>query len=176
MVKRLTGMNMLVKNVALSVERAGLIAYEHRHANHVSIALLVQYGEAQVILGGDMEDLNWKELVAQTNRPSFKPCVVKVSHHGSANGRIDAMWPNGGGFIDGRPTSAIAVVTPWCIGGNSLPEEAILNEIRLAGYSTYVTGHSERKGRRTRDWESHGEYSTDKATVRQRFLNRKKRG
>lgn len=151
----LTGMNMLVKNVALSIERLGAIDYEHRHANHVSIALLLKYGQAQVVLGGDMEDINWNELMAQTDRPTFKPSLVKVSHHGSANGRIDAMWPNGGGFIDGRSTSAIAVVTPWRKGGNFLPEEAVLEEIRLAGYTTYVTGHSERRRRRTRHWESH---------------------
>jgi hypothetical protein len=151
----LNGINRLVKNVSGSIERGGAINYQHDHGNHVSIALLLEYGEAQVVLGGDMEDINWNALMAQSDRPKFKPSVVKVSHHGSSNGRINTMWPKRQGFFGEKPEHSIAVVTPWSNGGRSLPEEIVLSEIRDSGYTVYVTGDSGRMGRQTRDRDSH---------------------
>jgi len=93
--------NKFERHVTNSIQRGGRIAYQHRDANQVSSAVLIEYGEAQIVLGGDMEDINWHALTAQSERPSFQPSLVKVSHHASTNGRIDGMWPRTGGFFDG---------------------------------------------------------------------------
>ena len=103
----------LAKNVAGSKQRSGRIDYEHRHANDVSIALLIEYGDARIVLGGDMEEINWGALKRASARPEFRPSLVKVSHHGSKNGRMEGMWSRGGGFFEGRSARPIAVVTPW---------------------------------------------------------------
>lgn len=137
----LEGMNRLVKNASGSIGRRGRIDCEHRHANDVSIGLLIEYGDAQIVLGGDMEQINWNALQRQVRRPKFQPSLVKVSHHGSANGRISGMWPRGAGFFDGRSDQAIAVVTPWRQASGELPKgNDILHEISDAGFTVYVTG------------------------------------
>lgn len=137
----LNGMNRLVENVGRSIARRGQIEYEHRHANDVSVALLIEYGEAQVVLGADMEKINWTELRRASGIPTFRPSLVKVSHHGSTTGRIAGMWPRAGGFFDGQKGQPIAVVTPWRQGGRNLPKgNAVLNEIREAGFDVYLTG------------------------------------
>jgi beta-lactamase superfamily II metal-dependent hydrolase len=108
-----------------------------------------------------MEDINWNALAERSERPIFRPSLVKVSHHGSSNGRIDGMWPKDGGFFYGLPDNAIAVVTPWRNGDNFLPEENVLQEICEAGYSVYVTGHSGAMGSRSRDGDSHVSVSVE---------------
>lgn len=115
----------------------------HTEANRVSLALLVQYGEAQVILGGDMEEANWKHLHRSGEAPKLRPSLVKVSHHGSATGKTWDMWRQGG-FFGQRAKDSIAVITPWrgqAIAGRRLPEPAVIEEIRQAGFDVYVTGN-----------------------------------
>ncbi|MGA3284041.1 MAG: hypothetical protein ABSD57_06250 [Verrucomicrobiota bacterium] len=146
-------MNKLVQNVSGSIASDGRIDYEHRDANSVSIALLIEYGNAQVVLGSDMEIGNWDCLRAAKNHPFFRPSVVKVSHHGSSNGRTNTMWPANKGFFDGMGAKPIAIVTPWRQGGRSLPDESVLKEIRRAGFTVYVTGHGATP--RYRDPDSH---------------------
>lgn len=149
----LEGINRFVKNVSTSIGRRGKIDYEHREANAVSIALLIEYGDAQIVLGGDMEEVNWEALQREFHRPKFQPSLVKVSHHGSPNGRINGMWPSGIGFFDGKGEKPIAVVTPWHQAGGKLPNgNAVLNEIRGAGFTVYVTGEG---SPRYKDLESH---------------------
>ncbi len=137
----LDGPNKFVKNVSASIGKKGAIKYKHRDANQVSIALLIEYGDAQIVLGGDMEEINWNALRGEANCPQFRPSLVKVSHHGSSNGRIEGMWPCSNGFFGDKPEGAIAVVTPWRQGKGNLPGgNKILHEIRDAGFKVYVTG------------------------------------
>jgi beta-lactamase superfamily II metal-dependent hydrolase len=81
--------------------------------NLVSGGLLIEYGSARVILGGDMEKESWTEALkcfGAENR--IVSNVFKVSHHGSANGYCEGLWaaasPN---------RSCIAVVTPYASQG-----------------------------------------------------------
>ena len=134
----------LCKNIANSSKRNRTIDYEHRYGNDVSIALLLEYGSAQVVLGGDMEETNWAALTREIGRPRFKPSFIKVSHHGSENGRIDGMWKQFAGFFGGKGMDAVAVVTPWRQAGCRLPNgDLVLDEIRKAGFLVYVTAQGE---------------------------------
>lgn len=128
-----------VSNVTQSIAKGNVVNDNHRESNRVSLGLLVTYGEAQIVLGGDVEEANWKALRKSKDCPQFQPCVVKVPHHGSSTGRIDGMWENG--FFGCQSKNIIAVVTPW---NNKLPDDMILEEIANSGARVYVTGQSER--------------------------------
>lgn len=133
------------RQVAAGIERGGRVRYAHHEANLASIGLLVEYGEAQAILGGDMEERNWKVLSKCKDCPPLRPSVVKVSHHGSRNGTIWGMWQPSG-FFGQRGKSSIAVITPWrprwaLETRRTLPDgEGVINEIRNAGFTVYLTG------------------------------------
>lgn len=104
--------------------------------NRSCIALVIEYGRSQIVLCSDMEKGNWDELRNSKMCPSFMPCVVKVSHHGSRTGKVPGMWSTDGFFVNKKyPT--IAVVTPW---RGRLPEQKVINEICRAGCKVYITG------------------------------------
>ncbi len=114
-------------------------------ANKTSAALLVQYGSAQVLLGGDMENESWEQLeeALTTGRgPALNPTVIKVSHHGSSTASRPGMWMPDQGFYGNRPATALAVVTPWRRGSEKrrLPDANVLKDISDSGYQTWVTG------------------------------------
>ena len=103
----------------------------------MSNAFVINYGTAQIILGGDMEEENWCELIKSEKCPEFRPCVVKVSHHGSTTGRIAGMWGASGFLGKHRP---VCVITPWQGGGRKLPCLSDLDEIVDSSAATYITG------------------------------------
>ena len=108
----------------------------HGDANLVSAGFVVNYGSTQILLGGDMEDDNWRSLTENPNNPLKNPSVVKVSHHGSPTGTIPGMWGKAG-FLG--QSCKIAVITPW---NKKLPVASVLEEINSSGCSTYLTGQS----------------------------------
>jgi hypothetical protein len=132
------------RQVAGAIQRGGRIEHRYYDANLASISLLVEYGAAQIILGGDVEDANWSEMRRKPDLPKLRPSLVKVSHHGSRNGKIDGMWSSEG-FFGRRGPSSLAVVTPWRPRfereeRRHLPDEETIEEICRAGFTTYVTG------------------------------------
>jgi len=132
------------RQVAAGILPGGNVVYRDSHANLVSVGLLVSYGEAQVILGADVEAANWRALRQSKECPLLRPSLIKVSHHGSRTGRIQNMWTPAGFFGQRGPTS-LAVVTPWRPqfarnGRRSLPDSEVIEEIRRAGYAVYQTG------------------------------------
>jgi hypothetical protein len=118
------------------------ITYGQPRANRASLGFVLTYGESQIVLGGDMEAANWQDYTRRTGGVSLTPTIVKVSHHGSSNGRIDGMW-TAEGFFGGRASGALAVVTPWRTQkeqDRNLPEPAVIEEIRRAGFRVFETG------------------------------------
>jgi beta-lactamase superfamily II metal-dependent hydrolase len=93
-----------------------------RH-NDVSVALLIRYGKARVILGGDVESNGWKQAQTTLRSQDFKAHGVKVSHHGSTTGYSDDLWA--WFSLGGKP---VAVVTPFRRFG--LPKREALQHIR----------------------------------------------
>ena len=91
--------------------------------NQISAALLVEYGETRIILGGDVENKSWADVLSQTDHSRLKAHAVKVSHHGSNNGYCPALWPLL--CADGK---TIAIITPS--HSHSLPNEDAVTHIR----------------------------------------------
>ncbi len=118
--------------------------FPHRHHNLASIAVLIRYGGARIILGGDVEAPGWQKVVEQFTPGFLAADVVKVSHHGSTNGYCRDLWLT---FVARKQT--IAILTPYF--RHHLPETAALDEIsRYARtvYSVCADGHHQA----VRDW------------------------
>jgi glyoxylase-like metal-dependent hydrolase (beta-lactamase superfamily II) len=102
-------------------------AQSHRKAvpgspNLTSIVITIEWSEACVLLGGDMEThedsrRGWIAVATEAVRlGARKGSLVKIPHHGSHTGHHDRMWtdmlieqplaviaPYGGGLLDRRP-------------------------------------------------------------------------
>jgi hypothetical protein len=112
----------------------GTLSDNHRECNLVSGAFLVRYGKADVVLTGDTEYENWRDFRAAKGMPRIRPCLVKVSHHGSPTGRVKGMWGTNGSLGRHKPHT---VVTPW---NKRLPDPAVIADIRSSGCPVYLTG------------------------------------
>ena len=64
----------------------------HRDPNLISCGILIEYGSTRVLLGGDIEDGGWKDLIDQRAFLVERINYVKVAHHGSPNGFVDGLW------------------------------------------------------------------------------------
>lgn len=80
--------------------------------NMISGGLLIEYGQARIILGGDIDTGAWQETMRTLPHERLNSNLVKVSHHGSTTGYCDGLWQL---LSPGR--SAIAVITPYASQG-----------------------------------------------------------
>ena len=95
----------------------------YAHHNRISVALLIVHGRTRIILGGDVEEAGWRDVVTEMGPAHLTPHMVKVSHHGSKTGYCDGLWRQ---FADhGKP---IAVITSFITRG--LPKRGALDHIR----------------------------------------------
>ena len=78
------------------------------HHNAVSVGLLIRFGETQVILGGDIEQLGWNDVRQDLQRENLFANAVKVSHHGSETGYVPGLWKD---LAGGK--KPIAVIAPY---------------------------------------------------------------
>jgi beta-lactamase superfamily II metal-dependent hydrolase len=62
--------------------------------NNVSAALVVEYGDTRLVLGGDVEVAGWVDAVrgADDLEVRLDATFVKASHHGSLNGHCPGLW------------------------------------------------------------------------------------
>ena len=97
--------------------------------NQISAALLVEFGETRLILGGDVEKESWEEVLKYVAPSRLNAHAVKVSHHGSRNGYCTGLWPL---FCAGGKT--VAIITPS--HPHSLPNEDAVTHIR--DYTTQI--------------------------------------
>jgi len=74
--------------------------------------LLIEYGQARIILGGDIDTGAWQETMRTIPSERLKSGLVKTSHHGSATGYCDGLWQR---LSPGR--TAVAVITPYSSQG-----------------------------------------------------------
>ena len=63
------------------------------HHNIISSALLIVFGQTRVVLGGDVEREGWRDAIKEIGAIHLAAHLVKVSHHGSANGYCEGLWP-----------------------------------------------------------------------------------
>jgi beta-lactamase superfamily II metal-dependent hydrolase len=93
----------------------GFLADRVPRVNHnlISGGLLVEYGDARIVLGGDIEKEAWQDTVtALAPQQRLRSQLVKVSHHGSTNGCCNDLWEQ----LSPQKT-AIAVITPYSSKG-----------------------------------------------------------
>ena len=117
-------------------------------ANATSMGFLIEYGSAQILLGGDAENPNWDECWKalttdeehKNKLPPLVPCLIKVSHHGSKTGCIPGMWESGffRSIEKGGPPP-VCVITPWRNGGHRLPKPDMIEKISEAGCHVWET-------------------------------------
>lgn len=84
-------------------------------ANAMSVVLDVRAGDAEVLLGADLERSGWKAILNSRTRPELRAGVFKVPHHGSADADEPSVWKS---ILD---FDAHAVLTPWTLAGRVLP-------------------------------------------------------
>jgi hypothetical protein len=93
-----------------------------RTHNNVSGALLIEWDQTRVLLGGDVPGRGWELILVECKKRLENCALVKVSHHGAKNGYCTGLWAT----IAARETT-IAVLTPFHFHG--LPNESALEHI-----------------------------------------------
>lgn len=122
------------------------IAYPRRYKapegpNGASVASMVRIGDKMVLLGADLENsanpLSGWEAVLQLARPDVRASLVKVPHHGSDGAHHDPTWDE---IVD---ADAVAIVTPWSLGGNFLPLAEDLARLQGVAGRVFLTAMPE---------------------------------
>lgn len=99
-----------------------------RH-NEVSPALLVEFGETKLLLGGDMEVPSWQEVLeyvkAKDDLSAMKCSLLKIGHHGSETGYCDdlADWLS-------SSHKPLAILTPFNRHKRPLPRQEGIDKYR----------------------------------------------
>lgn len=134
-------------------------------SNRISLGIVVEFGKAQILLGGDVESPNWNQWRQWRQRQTVispahlnSPSVIKVSHHGSPSGAHSEMWKEGAGFFGSHEDVDITqlheeerplcVITPWRRKNSSerlLPSAAVKKQIVDSGCRLLITGSPPRR-------------------------------
>jgi hypothetical protein len=90
------------------------LATELPSVNHniVSGGVLIEYGQARIILGGDIDTEAWEETVRRFPSERLASALIKVSHHGSTTGYCEGLWQ-----ILSPGKTAVSVITPYSSQG-----------------------------------------------------------
>lgn len=128
--------NRFLKSLAEQIPRVGE-AKGHvlsLSPNEVSVALWLRAGDVVALLGGDLERDGWRQILASEARPAARASAFKVPHHGSQNADEPAVWEE---LLVRDP---VAALTPWNLGGRSLPLPRDVERIVSYTSRAYATG------------------------------------
>lgn len=109
--------------------------------NNTAVALHVQVGEANLLLGADLEeigkppmqDCGWTAIVGSKRRPSHKSTLFKVAHHGSETAHCEPVWTE---MLEPKP---LAILTPFRNGSVNLPINADKERLRARAGQLFIT-------------------------------------
>jgi hypothetical protein len=76
----------LFRNGAFDASKA------ERAVNSISTGLTLIYGKSKIVLGGDIENGGWNDLLDEHSSLAEGACLVKVAHHGSKTSYRDQLW------------------------------------------------------------------------------------
>jgi beta-lactamase superfamily II metal-dependent hydrolase len=126
--------------------------------NDISIGLRIECKKFAIVLGGDVTEANWQNVISRNLIDFSRPTtlLVKVAHHGSPTGDCDGLWES----LSENNESLAAVVTGW---SNALPEWVTLQRIAKHAKSTYCT--HERAITRNRDNRMAAVFSGDRESM-----------
>ncbi len=105
--------------------------------NEAAVVLLIELDQTVVLLGADLENEGWLEILDIDKLSDTKASVFKLPHHGSQNAHENRVWN------DMLREDPIAVVTPWRRGGRALPTKTDALRILSLTDEAYVTGSQE---------------------------------
>ena len=103
--------------------------------NEAAVALWVEIGDNQLLLGSDVEKGAWAEIL-RTREPTGKASAFKVPHHGSVSAHEPNVWKE---MLD---TDPVAVLTPWLRFGRSLPTQRDAQRILSHTPNAYSTART----------------------------------
>ena len=86
--------------------------------NIISGALLIRYGGTRLVLGGDVEQEGWHQVLQMYRPEQLAASAVKVSHHGSPNGHCTGLWE-----AFGSNEQPYAVVSRYAPSGRPRPRD-----------------------------------------------------
>ncbi len=101
--------------------------------NEASVVLWVECGRTSLLLGADLDIPGWVAILEDSTAPTGKSSVFKIPHHGSKNANEQDVWEK---MLENNP---VAVLTPWQLGGRSLPTPADAKRILTATPDAWVT-------------------------------------
>lgn len=109
-----------------------------KNKNDLSVATVLTVGSFALLFGADVEEdgnseYGWSNIVDARRGRSPKPHIFKVAHHGSEGSHHAGVW------ADVLRAEPISVVTPWLLGGNSLPSEVDKRRISSLSKVSYIT-------------------------------------
>ena len=104
--------------------------------NEAAVALWVEVGDIQLLLGSDVERGAWAEILKSNERPAGNASAFKVPHHGSISAHVPDVWTE---MLDADP---FAVLTPWRRCGRSLPRQRDAQRILSHTPNAYATART----------------------------------
>ncbi len=106
--------------------------------HNISSALLVRYGNAQIVLSGDISDCAWRGILLRRNKIDPSCHCMKVSHHGSIRGNKPYDNLNLWEILKHPEGKLVAVISGGYRFG--LPHEETISDLELADCDIYCTG------------------------------------
>ena len=99
--------------------------------NDGSLAFMLKYGNARVLICGDVTSQVWTELVplAREAGISLRSDFVAVSHHGADTGNPAALWDEIAHDVMGTGTPTFAVISCGYKNRHKHPSTKVLNRI-----------------------------------------------
>ena len=101
--------------------------------NGAAVVLWIRIGDVVLLLGSDLEKPGWVEILQDQQRPQGYASALKVPHHGAESAHVPGVWTD---LLEPQP---VAVLTPWRLGGHSLPTQADVARIRNSTSQAYAT-------------------------------------
>ena len=108
--------------------------------NECSVALWLRGETGSALLAADVEsqptdDRGWGAIVALGPARAGPAGLVKIPHHGSETAHDERMWNE---LLDLKPS---AMLTPWNLGGRSLPSRTDTERITALAPDARLVGH-----------------------------------
>ena len=105
--------------------------------NGASVVTEVELSGTSVLLGADLENsgnpaTGW-DAVLTNAKPASPASAIKVPHHASAGAHHPRVWEE---MLEDDPTT---ILTPWALGGGTLPLPADLDRLKGLTKRLYVT-------------------------------------
>ena len=112
--------------------------------NDFSVVLWINIEDVVILLGSDLEQDGWTEILHSEERPPGEASTFKVPHHGSEGADDPRVWQR---LLASDPN---ALVTPWQRAGRALPTQRDVYRILSYTPNAYASARMDRTARSPR--------------------------